>query len=241
MSTGSDIVNPLIDIFPNFETIDGQMFANQSASVGTATEIKTGNVHALTRDNGNNNAFRFVATSVFNSGDSFTVDGVSVTGVLPSGESLGNNAFVIGSNVFCVLTSTQLTIFTTGGTASDSKALDGQPASFYLNSANENFDNTGTNISATKTEDAIKEVNDKTNTLNKHFPHRFTIATSAYVHAVTSSSFEVNHYYGYIATLNTGVAKFGISQCTTNGQITILGTDSAPLAASENNIWFFMS
>ena len=156
--TGSDIVNPLVDTFPNFETIDGQMFANENATVGTATEIKTGNVHALTRDNGNNNTFRFVATSVFNSGDSFTVDGVSVTAVLPSGESLGDSAYVIGSNVLCILTSTQLTVFTNGGTASNSLALNGQSASYYLNSANSSFDNTGTGISATNTEGAIKEI-----------------------------------------------------------------------------------
>ena len=156
---GSDIVNPLVDTFPNFEIIDGQMFVNENATVGTATEIKTGNVHALTRANGNNNTFRFVATSVFNSGDSFTVDGVSVTCVLPSGESLGDNAYVIGSNVLCILTSTQLTIFTTGGTANNSLALNGQSASYYLNSANSSFDNVGTGLNSTNTEGAIKEVN----------------------------------------------------------------------------------
>lgn len=243
LPAGDDRVNPLTQVNPNFETIDTQMKANANASIGVANEIKTGTVHALTRitNDGDCAVFRFLATSDFNLGDTFTVDGVSVTALLPSGEVLGNGAYVIGSTVLCILVETRLTVYTTGRKASDSDALEGHPASYFLDANNEVFDNTGTNIIATNTENAIKEINTKTNTLNSHLPHRFTITSSSYVYTLTSSSFETGHYYGYIATLNTGVAKFGISQCTTNGQINVLGTDSTPLAASENNIWFFMS
>ena len=159
---GTDIVNPLVIDKPNYVTIDSQMKSNEDATVGTASEIKTGTVHALTRNNTNNNAFRYVATSVCNSGDTFTVDGVAVTALLPSGEALGNNAYTIGCNVFAILTSTELTIFTNGGTAQNSEMLNGQLPAHYLNAYYESFDNTGSNLTSISTEGAIKEVNTKT-------------------------------------------------------------------------------
>ena len=155
---GTDIVNPLVIDKPNYVTIDGQMKANEDATVSTATEIKTGTVHALTRTNGDANVFRYVATAVCNAGDTFTVDGVSVTALLPTGEALSNNAYTIGCNVLAILTSTELTIFTGGGTASNAAMLNSQLPSYYLDAKNEGFDNTGTDLTATNTEAAIKEL-----------------------------------------------------------------------------------
>ena len=74
LPTGTDIVNPLTVDVPNYQEIDEQMYLNQSASIGTATELKTGTVHAITRAKNNQNVFRFKATSVFNVGDTFTVE-----------------------------------------------------------------------------------------------------------------------------------------------------------------------
>lgn len=163
LPTGEDRVNPLTQVNPNFETIDAQMKANANAGVGVANEIKTGTVHALTRitNDGDCAVFRFLATSDFHLGDSFTVDGVSVTALLPSGEVIGDGAYVIGSTVICVLVETRLTVYTSGGTATDSNALGGHPASYFLDASNEVFNNTGTNLSATNTEGAVKELNGK--------------------------------------------------------------------------------
>ena len=155
---GTDIVNPLVIDRPNYTAIDAQMKLNEDAGVGSATEIKTGTVHALTRDNGDNNTFRFVSTSVFNSGDTFTVDGVSVTALLPSGEALPDAAYAIGCNILCILTSTELTVFTAKTTANDSALLNGEPGSFYTDSANIYYDNTLSRLTATDVQGAVDEV-----------------------------------------------------------------------------------
>ena len=155
---GTDIVNPLVDTNPNFVSIDTQMKANQDAAIGTATEIKTGNVHALTRANGDGAVFRFTATSLFNSGDTFTVDGVAVTALLPSGEALAEGAYIIGSEVLCCLKATLLTVFVSSNQAANSARLNNQLPAFYLNSENSNFDGSDSYFTATNVSDALKEL-----------------------------------------------------------------------------------
>ena len=175
---GTDIVNPLVIDKPNYIAIDAQMKLNEDAGVGTATEIKTGTVHALTRANGDNNTFRFVSTSVFNSGDTFTVDGVSVTALLPSGEALPDAAYAIGCNVLCILTSTELTVFTAKTTANDSALLNGEPGSFYTDSTNIDYDNTLSGLTATDVKGAIDEVASDVNTINNNLTTGWTVINS---------------------------------------------------------------
>lgn len=110
LPTGTDIVNPLTVDVPNYQEIDEQMYLNQSASVGTATELKTGTVHAITRARTNQNVFRFKATSVFNVGDTFTVDGGNVTALYVDGSTLKDRCFIIGSDVLCILNGASLTV-----------------------------------------------------------------------------------------------------------------------------------
>lgn len=134
LAEGSDIVNPLIIDVPNYEKIDEVMHDNAVAGVGTATELLTGTVHALVRDNDETAIFRFVATANFTAGDTFTVDGVQVTALLPSGESLGSGAYVINANVLCILTGTLLTMYVPSGAiavAEDSNKLGGELPSYY--------------------------------------------------------------------------------------------------------------
>ena len=131
---GSDLVNPLVQDVPNYETIDEQMYKNECNSIGIATELKSGTVHALTRTIPNASMFRFQATSNFTAGDTFTVDGIQVSALTPSGETLASGAYIIGSEVLCSLRETLLTIYTSGGiveTASDSERLGGQLPSYY--------------------------------------------------------------------------------------------------------------
>ncbi len=130
---GSDTFNPLVNDVPNFETIDAAMHANELAGIGTATELLSGTVHALTRTN-DAPVFRFVATANYTAGDTFTVDGQQVTALLPSGETLASGAYVINSSVICALNGTLLTVFTSGGTialAADSEKLGGQLPEYY--------------------------------------------------------------------------------------------------------------
>ena len=118
IAEGTDVVNPLTQIFPNFEEIDTQMYANKNAGIGTATEVTTGTVHAITRANTNNAVFRFTATSSWVLGDTMTVDGVSVTVHATNGESLVNGAYIIGAEVFCILNGTLVTMINSIGAIS---------------------------------------------------------------------------------------------------------------------------
>lgn len=132
---GSDIVNPLVQDVPNYEIIDTEMHKNANNSIPLATELLSGTVHALTRENPNASMFRFVATSNFKSGETFTVDGVQVTALLTTGESLATGCYVINSNVLCCLVGTVLTLFCANSLveihAVDSDKLGGEDAGYY--------------------------------------------------------------------------------------------------------------
>ena len=108
---GTDIVNPLTVDNPNYEKIDEAMHDNAVAGVTLAAEIANGTVHAITRENSECAVIRFIATSNWKSGDTATVDGVPVTALLPSGETLPDGAYVINANVLCILTGTNLTVY----------------------------------------------------------------------------------------------------------------------------------
>ena len=109
MAEGSDAVNPLTQIFPNFQTIDTVMKANQDAGVTTAVETKSGTNHAIVRTHANG-VFRFVATSNYAVGDTFTVDGQSVTATLPDGTALQDGAFVINAAIFFIGSETLISL-----------------------------------------------------------------------------------------------------------------------------------
>lgn len=131
---GTDLVNPLTQDVPNYEAIDEQMWKNQNNGTCVATELKTGSVHAINRTVPDCAMFRFTATSDFVAGDTFTVDGVQVTGKLASGEPLGTGSFVINSEVLCVLVGTLLTLYVPVGKvelALDSEKLGGESPDFY--------------------------------------------------------------------------------------------------------------
>lgn len=108
---GTDIVNPLTVDNPNYEKIDEVMHDNAVSGVTLATEITNATVHAITRENSECAVIRFIATSRWKAGDTVTVDGVPVTALLPSGETLPDGAYVINANVLCILTGTNLTVY----------------------------------------------------------------------------------------------------------------------------------
>ena len=233
---GTDIVNPLVIDKPNYITIDTQMKANEDSGVGTATEIKTGTVHALTRSNGDNNVFRYVATSVCNAGDTFTVDGVNVTALLPTGEALANNSYAIGCNVLAILTSTELTIFTGGGTASNAAMLNNQLPSYYLDGRNESFDNTSTDLTATNTEAAIKEVNTKADDTNKRVS-TITSLPTVDVTAYTSSNKYTIPCDGYvIVRCDTSAGSYNQCYIDTSGDIITVMTSAPASGINTGNV-----
>ena len=160
---GSDIVNPLVIDRPNYEAIDGVMYENESKSIGSATELKSGTIHALTRSKGNQRFFCFTATSNYEAGDTFTVDSVPVTALLPNGTSLPDMAYVINGTVLCSLIGTLLTVYTVGaGLADDSLRLGGELPEYYATaSALTSVSNTASSAQtmAVNNSNAISEIN----------------------------------------------------------------------------------
>lgn len=111
---GTDLFNPLTQMNPNWETIDDQMKANQTAGVTSATHSKSGTLHALVRTTAGVPILRFTATGDYRTGDTFTVDGQNVTARLPDGSSLPDYAFRINSNIIAIQAGGVLTIVTNG-------------------------------------------------------------------------------------------------------------------------------
>ena len=120
---GTDIVNPLTVDNPNYQKIDEAMHDNAVAGVTLATEIANATVHAITRENSDCAVIRFIATSQWKAGDTATVDGVPVTALLPSGETLPDGAYVINANVLCILTGTNLTVYVEGKKAGNANEI----------------------------------------------------------------------------------------------------------------------
>ena len=130
---GSDNVNPLVVDNPNYETIDTIMKSISDQAIGTATELTTGTVHAITRSDSDQAVFRFTATSNFVVGDTFTVDTIQVSALTINGQALPDGAYLAGAEVLCALVGTRLTVYGVVGSvvADDSLMLGGELPSYY--------------------------------------------------------------------------------------------------------------
>ena len=169
---GTDIFNPLTNDVPNYEKIDAQMKKNYNLSVGKATELKTGTVHALTRENADCPMIHFTATSNFTSNDTFTVDGVQVSALLVDGSTLPTNCYIIGSEVICYLKGTLLTFFLSGSISKDSEKLGGELPSYY--SKQQDFEQLETTVNSMsgiveKNSNDITEMNANITYINNNF------------------------------------------------------------------------
>lgn len=130
---GSDIVNSLVQDFPNWESLDTILRNIANTGVVTATHTKTGTIHTLSFTDTTVPMIRFQATADFATNDTFTVNGLSVSALTVSGEALPDGAFVIGSMVLCELRDNLLTVYTSG---SDASTLEGHPASYFATASN---------------------------------------------------------------------------------------------------------
>lgn len=130
---GTDLFNPLTVENVNTEALDLIIKSISDQAVGTATELTTGTVHALTRSDSDQALFRFTATSNFASGDTFTVDTIQVTALTINGQTLPDGAYLAGAEVLCALVGTRLTVYgVTGSTTADNALkLGGELPSYY--------------------------------------------------------------------------------------------------------------
>ena len=112
IAEGTDAVNPLTQIFPNFTAIDTAMENNKEAGITTASEVTTGGVHAIVRVNSSVPVFRFTATSAWTTGDTMTLDGSAVTVHLADGTAPKSGAYVIGAEVLAIVNGSLVTLMT---------------------------------------------------------------------------------------------------------------------------------
>lgn len=128
---GTDLFNPLTVENVNMGDIDTALKLVSDHAVGTATELTTGTVHALNRADTDRDVFAFVATSNYESGDTFTLDGTQVSALTPDGQPLATGSYVIGSTVLCALHDTLITVYVNPAKAKDSDKLDGHDSSYF--------------------------------------------------------------------------------------------------------------
>lgn len=136
IAQGTDIVNPLVMDNPNYQKIDKVMKDNEIRGVGAAIELKTGSVHAITVPE-QYTTFKFVATSDFTAGETFTLNGKQVTGYTTNQQPLATNAYRIGATVLCtyIERTSSLTFYTIAQevpTATNAYNLGGVPATSYM-------------------------------------------------------------------------------------------------------------
>lgn len=195
---GSDNVNLLPQMAANFPMIDSDLKAVSNTGVGTATELVTGTVHALTRADRDRNVFKFVATSNFEAGETFEVDGTQVTAKTPDGRNLSTGAYVINSTVLCMLEGTLLTVLVNPAKALDSENLDGHPATYFATEAALSaLDNQLGAVSSkvgTGVLDVGKDCVDGINTLNTHLSEIGKCDLLASITTTGTYSFDATKY-----------------------------------------------
>lgn len=140
---GTDIVNPLIQDNPNYSAIDTALYDNKLRVIGNATHVKTGTNHAITLADSDIAAFKFVATGDYATGDTFTVDGVTVTARVADGATIANGGFKINSTVIAELNGTILNLINVSSSDSASDVT---------------YSNIVSGLTATDVQSAIDEV-----------------------------------------------------------------------------------
>ena len=130
---GSDVVNLLTQSNPNWVSLDTILKGISDRAIGTATELKTGTVHALTRGTGSEDrdTFIFIATTNFVAGETFLLDNEQVTALTASGEQLSTGCYIIGSAVLVHKKDTLLTFYVPESKAKDSDKLGGELPAHY--------------------------------------------------------------------------------------------------------------
>lgn len=162
---GTDLVNIPVQLNPNFQTVDAEMFKNKQAGIGTATEVVTATVHAVVRSNPDADVFRFTATGAWTAGDTMTLDGTAVTVHLADGTAPATGAYIIGAEVVAVVNGSLVTLLTSaaqpvaGVTSFNSRTGAVVPQASDYDAADIDYDNTLSGLTATDVQSAIDEIN----------------------------------------------------------------------------------
>lgn len=196
IAEGSDSVNLLTQLYPNFTSLDGILLPIQNNGTTPATHTKAGTVHQLVRTTTGCAVLRFVATGNYNAGDTFTVDGASVTATSCNGQSLPAGAFVINQSVMAILNGAVLTVLAGGSSISD--------ASDVI------YNNAVSGLTATNVQDAIDEV-------YGDIPSSFSATNVTYNNAVSGlTATDVQTAIDEIALGGGGDAPHGVYELWVN-------------------------
>lgn len=157
--TGTDAVNLLTQCYPNFTSLDTILVPIEENGVTPSTHTKVGTVHQIVRTKSMCNMFRFVATANYASGDTFTIDGASVTTTAVDGTALPAGAFVINQSVVGIVNGTVLTILVPGTITLPT-----------INASSVVYDNSVSGLTATDVQNAIDELQNEISSLpsNEH-------------------------------------------------------------------------
>ena len=209
---GTDLFNPLTVENVNTSDLDTIVKGVSNAAVGTATELLTGTVHALTRSDTARNVFHFTATANFEAGETFEVDGVQVTAKTPDGQNLSTGAYVINSSVLCILDGTLLTVIVNPAKALDSDKLDGHDSTYFATAGDLSTLDNQVGAISTKVGTGVLDVGsncvDGINTLNTHLTNLSTmeLISSTSSASPTSVTVDLANYSEVGVALAIGVA-----------------------------------
>lgn len=234
---GTDLFNPLTVENVNTSDLDTIVKGVSNAAVGTATELLTGTVHALTRSDTARNVFHFTATANFEAGETFEVDGVQVTAKTPDGQNLSTGAYVINSSVLCILDGTLLTVIVNPAKALDADKLDGHDSTYFATAGDLSVLDNQVGAISSKVGTGVLDVGndcvDGINTLNTHLSNhviRFVRDSSQNVVLAANSTF-----YNFTLPKGNWLIIFDCPYCVSAGWITLSANAWAkPLHVSPN-------
>ena len=241
--SGSNLVNPLVDTFPNWDIVDAEMYKNYNLGVSGATETVSQGVHAIVRAESDLPFFKFTAVANYSTGDTFTLDGVSVNVYTPDGLSLKNGAFVSGATIIGYYnssnTSVTLMLNTTSGAVSNSLQLDGHNASYFAKASDITIIG-DTNISAigdgTLT-GGLSSVDTKANNNNTHIGDIASLTTTnknSLVNAINEVDSNVDQLNTDLTNLeNKLVIANGIEFVTSTVTVSNVGNIGTGLSADD--------
>lgn len=130
-----DLFNPLTTENFNTEKLDTELKAVDDRTIGRATELVSGGVHAITLIDTDCKTFKFTATGNYDALETFTLNGIAINAYLPDGSALQADAYKTGAVVMCSRNSddSALTFYlsSVGGVAPDSEKLGGELPGYY--------------------------------------------------------------------------------------------------------------
>lgn len=206
-------VNIQNDVAPNFTSIDSDLKDVSDSAVTTATHSYAGTVHSLVRNDSDRAIIRFVATADMTVGDTFTVDGVSVTGRLVNGEALKTGAFKINNCVICVLVGTVLNILAVNPVSTAASDV--------------SYDNSMSGMTAADVQDAIDELDAELGAVETAIGTIYSATLSAGSTSVTISNAAlvgaqvIDFWQDIGATPTDTIAPLTIAHDTITGTVTM--------------------